>query len=201
MSHGVKLVVIGDAGVGKTSILNRAVHDEFSETTQPTTSEFIRWRFTSSDQRQTEPIQFEIWDTAGQEKFRALTKTYFRNARAILMVFDATNPKTQQELNWYHDMIHENCTGGSYAVGLVGNKSDLAKDANPGALDELQKLHQADFALYCSARTGENIGNIFEEFLKTDPVQRVFRPTTEPNLTEPNLTPNGKKHKNCCKGS
>jgi small GTP-binding protein len=196
MKPAVKLVVVGDTYVGKTSILDRALKDQFDDSPQPTTAVFTTWAFNTSDAdlSRLNPIQFEIWDTAGQERFRSLSAAYFRGASAILMVFDLTRPETAKELESFRAKIADSCEAGKFALGLVGNKNDLDHNITPAIMSQFQEENKADFALMCSARTNENIPSIFEEFLNTTPIRELLTQTSGQKAPQPAA----KSEKTCC---
>jgi len=83
-----KLVFIGDQSVGKTSIINRYVNDEYNMTNQPTVGiDFV----SKTIQMENKAIRLQLWDTAGQERFRSLIPGYLRDSHAIILVFDLTS--------------------------------------------------------------------------------------------------------------
>lgn len=116
-----KVVIVGDAGSGKTSILNRYVFDKWS-TNMPTTIGIEYTHKEIDDQ-----TELTIWDTAGQERFQAISSTIYRGAHAIMFVYDVSRPSTFQNLeNWYRQYWAYGNTQTSVAM-LVGNKVDLEK--------------------------------------------------------------------------
>jgi small GTP-binding protein len=155
-----KVVGVGSAGVGKTSIIKYSISQEVSMDTSPTIGTGFFKLTLDSDTR---PLTFEIWDTAGQERFRALTRSFFKGAHAGLFVFDLTNPDTLRELDFYAENLRDVCGPGCAVIGLIGHKADLAAEHRvPRALIEehRERLHAA-FFLETSAWTGEGIAQIF----------------------------------------
>ena len=95
-----KVVLIGEEGVGKTSIINRCISDNFSSSLSPTPgASFTAKTVFIKDYNQS--IKFEIWDTAGQEKYRALAKVFYKNAAVCILVYDIINKKSFDELKNY----------------------------------------------------------------------------------------------------
>ena len=95
-----KVVLIGESGVGKTSIINRYTHNKFSEVETATPgASFIAKTIFLQDYNQS--IKFEIWDTAGQEKYRALAQVFYKNAAVCVLVYDITRKKSFEELKNY----------------------------------------------------------------------------------------------------
>ena len=95
-----KVVLIGESGVGKTSIINRYISDTFSTVLTATPgASFTTKTVFLEDFNQS--IKFEIWDTAGQEKYRALAKVFYKNAAVCILVYDITRKKSFEELKNY----------------------------------------------------------------------------------------------------
>ncbi len=108
-----KIVLLGESTVGKSSILTRLTNDTFSEITVSTFTEF----FTEKEiEIKGEPIKFQIWDTAGQEKFRSIAKNYYVGCVGAILVYDITNRKTFEQVNdyWYKSIIEYNPNIGMY---------------------------------------------------------------------------------------
>ena len=108
-----KVVFIGEAGVGKTSIIQRFIKNTFSSSTSSTTGAiFIEKEMYFEDINQ--KIKFELWDTAGQEKYRALAKIFYNNASVCIMVYDITSKKSFDELkNYWAENIKNNISENS----------------------------------------------------------------------------------------
>ncbi len=95
-----KVVLIGESGVGKTSIINRYTHNKFNESETITIgASFIAKTILLQDYNQS--IKFEIWDTAGQEKYRALAKVFYKNAAVCVLVYDITRKNSFEALKNY----------------------------------------------------------------------------------------------------
>ena len=100
-----KVVLVGESGVGKTSIINRYVENYFNPNSESTTGASFASKIVTFDKFQ-KSIKFEIWDTAGQEKYRALTKIFFKNAAIAILVYDITIPDSFYELkNFWYDQV------------------------------------------------------------------------------------------------
>ena len=103
-----KVVLIGESGVGKTSIISRYIQNQFSAVLMSTTgASFATKTIYLEEQKQS--IKFEIWDTAGQERYRALAKVFYKNAAACILVYDITRRTSFKELkNYWIKEIKEN---------------------------------------------------------------------------------------------
>lgn len=116
-----KIVLLGDSYVGKTSIAIRFSKDEFSANTGSTVGAVF---FTHTVEKENKKIQFDIWDTAGQEKFRTLGVLYYRTAKGALVVYDITQ---KESFDWAKDWVAELNENAEVdiVIALVGNKSDM----------------------------------------------------------------------------
>ena len=102
-----KVIVVGESGVGKTSIMNRLIKDNFTEDITPSSSAIYAEKIIKLDKFKGKVLQFGIWDTVGQEKFRSVTKSYFRKATAAIIVYDITKKHSFEEIKnfWYNHVI------------------------------------------------------------------------------------------------
>ena len=103
-----KVILVGESGVGKTCIIVRFVSEEYKEETISTTGASYASKIMEfSDYKKS--IQFQIWDTAGQEKYRGLTKLFYKDARIVILVYDMTRRKSFDEIkNYWYNQIKEN---------------------------------------------------------------------------------------------
>ncbi|KAF1816498.1 ras-domain-containing protein [Eremomyces bilateralis CBS 781.70] len=125
-SSSVKLVLLGEAAVGKSSLVMRFVNNDFQENKEPTIGAAFLTQKCNLPNR---TIKFEIWDTAGQERFASLAPMYYRNAQAALVVYDITKPQSLTKAqHWVAELQRQASPG--IVIALVGNKADLA---SPGS--------------------------------------------------------------------
>jgi small GTP-binding protein len=122
--ESVKVVLLGESGVGKTSIINQFITNKFN----PRISTSVSAQFISKTINFPEfekSIKFDIWDTVGQEKYRSLTKIFYKDARVILLVYDITKEISFSALKdyWYKEVI--NTVDDDPLLVLVANKTDL----------------------------------------------------------------------------
>ncbi|KAF2894291.1 hypothetical protein ILUMI_11883 [Ignelater luminosus] len=117
--HLFKLLIIGDSGVGKSSLLLRFADNTFSGSYITTIGVDFKIRTVSIDGQR---IKLQIWDTAGQERFRTITSTYYRGTHGVIVVYDVTNGESFANVKrWLHE-IEQNCDVVNRI--LVGNKND-----------------------------------------------------------------------------
>jgi small GTP-binding protein len=103
-----KVILVGESGVGKTCIIVRFVSEEYKEETISTTGASYASKIMEfKDYKKS--IQFQIWDTAGQEKYRGLTKLFYKDAKIVILVYDMTRRKSFDEIkNYWYNQIKEN---------------------------------------------------------------------------------------------
>lgn len=161
--HLFKLLIIGDSGVGKSSILLRFTEDDFEEDQPCTIGVDFKVKMIEFANKK---LNLTIWDTAGQEKFRSLTSSYYRGTQGIILVYDVTNRKSFEHLELWLGEIEMYTTNEDVVKLLVGNKIDRPDR-------EVSKEEGAEFArskamvfIECSAKTRLGIQQTFEELVQ-----------------------------------
>ena len=155
-----KVVLVGESGVGKTSIITQFIDQTFQEDQQSTTGGTFSTKSVVCDNGKT--LKFEIWDTAGQERYRALTKMFYKDANAAVLVYDITRKDSFEEIqNYWSNQIKESSPPG-IILAVAANKSDLIDHE---AVDEEQ-----------ARKFAEDLGAIFVSTTATqiDPVNDLF---------------------------
>jgi Ras-related protein Rab-18 len=159
-----KILLAGDSGVGKTSLLLSFTDDTFAENQRSTIGVDLKIKNVQVNGKM---IKGSFWDTAGQERFRTLTSAYYRGAQGIILVYDITSKRTFDHLtNWLKE-IEQYSTNQDVIMILVGNKLDLAElrmvSKEQGML--FAREHSMMF-IEASAKTQEGVKQAFEELLQ-----------------------------------
>tara|TARA_Y200000002_G_scaffold382321_1_gene398976 strand:- start:2922 stop:3563 length:642 start_codon:yes stop_codon:yes gene_type:complete len=132
-----KIVIIGESGSGKSSLLLRYTRDIFNNYYEPTIGvDFATKQLDIPSNGEHIPIKLQIWDTAGQERFSAITKSYYRNTCGVIVVFDLTSLESFYSIPKWITNIKNNCDS-TVQIILIGNKADLTNDI-------VVKKHQID---------------------------------------------------------
>lgn len=154
-----KIVVIGAAGSGKTAIVDQLIDKKFSEKPKTTVGvDYRPYRLKNGAFL----TQLELWDTAGQENYKAIAKTYFRNAVGCVLVFDVTSQASFDELSMWLQTYKELADPASVIL-LVGNKTDLEKERVISAETAENFAKEKDLEYYeTSAVSGQNIQEVFD---------------------------------------
>lgn len=153
--ESVKIIMLGDAGVGKTSLLSRFVEERFVDGQEALRGQDVLVKIV---QQQNNRIRLQLWDTGGQERFRSVTSSYYRGAAGIVLVFDLTDRLTYHELSvWYNDIIRY---ADAVSVMVIGNKLDLPRavesfDSRKWALERGFMYEEA------SASSGQGVETAF----------------------------------------
>ncbi|KAM7402437.1 hypothetical protein PAMP_017679 [Pampus punctatissimus] len=163
----LKVCLLGDTGVGKSSIVWRFVEDSFDPNINPTIGASF---MTKTVQYQNELHKFLIWDTAGQERFRALAPMYYRGSAAAIIVYDITKEESFQTLkNWVKELRQHGPP--NIVVAIAGNKCDLS-DAREVSEKDAKDYADSIHAVFVetSAKNAININEVFIEISKRIPV-------------------------------
>jgi Ras-related protein Rab-1A len=119
-----KLLLIGDSGVGKSSLLTRFTESVFSDSYMSTIGVDFKIQTLMIDDK---IVKLQIWDTAGQERFRTITSSYYRGAHGICIVYDTTDVNSFNNINIWLKEINNHCSE-KVCIMLIGNKIDLKEE-------------------------------------------------------------------------
>ena len=154
----LKYIIIGNSSVGKSCITMRYIHESFAEEFTST----IGVEYGSKNITINEKIyKIQIWDTAGQENFRSITRAYYKNSICACIVYDITNRKSFEDVKlWLEDCKSQSPR--NILLVLIGNKIDL-EDKREVSFEEGEKFAKENNMMFLetSAKNGDNIENIF----------------------------------------
>ena len=155
-----KIIIIGDAAVGKSNILTRYSKNEFSENTKSTVGvelgvKFIKVKGINA--------KIQIWDTAGQARYRSITSSYYKGSHGCFIVYDITNESSFDNVEKWYEYVQKEA-GKNISIILVGNKCDLENERKITKEKGQEKAKNLQCAFFeTSALSGVNISEIFEE--------------------------------------
>ena len=165
--ESIKVVLVGESGVGKTSIISQFTSKKFDPHRETSLSaQFISKTVSFDDLGK--QIKFDIWDTVGQEKYRSLAKIFYKDARVIVFVYDITTEYSFNELkNYWYEETKAN-SDGNPILAVVGNKIDLYNDQKVSN-NEGKEFAEKIGAIFqtTSALSDSGITNLFENIGKT----------------------------------
>ena len=179
------VILVGDMGVGKSSLMSQYIKKEFPESPLPTIA--IEFATKIIKIKEGGYVKAQIWDTAGQEKYKSITSHHYRKAVGALLVYDVTRRITFENcIKWYKEL--KSFTDQECVICIVGNKLDLI-EGNPKrrevSIQEGKKFAKDNKTLFfeTSARKNSNVVECFEELLQQIYNTRRKNPGNE-NLTE-----------------
>ena len=155
----VKVVLVGDSGVGKTNIMSKYLKNQFREDSKATVGvEFGSKQFTVENHQ----IKAQIWDTAGQERYKAITSAYYKGAKGAFVVYDITRKNTFETVNkWVSDISA--AADKKITLILIGNKNDLEDQRQVTKEMGEEKAKELGLAfMETSACSGENLDKAFQ---------------------------------------
>ena len=191
----VKVILLGETGVGKTSIINRFITNEFiTEDTITLGSSF----FTKEIKKQNINYTLKIWDTTGQEKFHSVTNLFIKGSNIIILVYSVNSLNSFEELNYWYKSLKRNLEGDNHILAIVGNKIDLKNEVVISE-DEGKKFAEnknAVFKLVSAKEDPKGINKLFDKLLE-ELSQIDFESRTESYIIKKKSIKKKKKQK-CC---
>ena len=155
----LKYIIIGDAAVGKSNLLLRFSQDDFKSEYQLTIGVEFGAKNLDIDNKK---YRLQIWDTAGQENYRSITRAYYKNSVCAILVYDITNRDSFEHISsWIEDCLAQSPK--TVFMVLVGNKSDLSEKRKVSVEEGQQMARNHNLLFFeSSAKTGDNVDRIFE---------------------------------------
>ena len=199
--YKIKIIVVGDSGVGKTNLINRFASDKFDTNSKATIGVEFVYKTLKINK---EVIKVEVWDTAGQERYRAITSSYYKGAKGAIIVYDITNEDSFNNVeSWMNEVTKKGKTDMQFL--LVGNKKDLINDRKVTEQKGIDKAKELNMNLFeASALEKTNVNEAFNYLVK----EIYLNIRKEKNINTNNdekigqrgiaLNTNKKKRKKCC---
>ena len=200
----VKITLLGSSGVGKTCIIKRYTEGGFDENSQSTSGASYSQKPLVIENKH---IQLDLWDTAGQEKYRSLGRHFYKDAYIVCLVYDITNSKSFEELKskWYNDL--KTFGEKNNILAVVGSKSDCYENEVVKE-EEAREYANSIGAVFMltSAKNGDNIDLLFDTLVRkylgpefTKKVQEMKKDKGEViKVTKSNGNEKDRKKKRCC---
>ncbi len=165
-----KVIVIGEGGVGKTTLLHRSVSNIFVDSTKMTIgTDFFMKKIEITDEKNVNQIILLLWDFAGQERFRFVLSSYLKGAKGVILCFDLTRASTLQKLYEWIDLLKEGDIWDKPDIPffLVGTKSDLVASTptaiTPDQVDLFRKEFNIDLYFETSALDTNGVSDLFNQ--------------------------------------
>lgn len=200
----LKIILSGNVAVGKTSIIERYINGSFQEKYNSTIQAEYKTKIINEDENTS--LRLNIWDTAGQEKFKSITRQFYRDSHGAIIVFDLTKKDTFDDVNnWIKEIKNNGNT--DTVIMVLGNKSDLINEREVLEEDIKNMLNDKFVYFDVSAKEGNNISLAFDT-LKKNILENLKNKIFNDNFNDPKVTKrkldkdikheNKNKSKRCC---
>ena len=209
--HPIKIILIGESGVGKTNLIQVAIGNPFQNEFEPTiSSSYHEGDITFNNKK----YYYELWDTAGQEVYRSLNKMFIKESKIVLVVFAVNDRKSYEQINFWIKYAKESLEEHSFIMALVGNKSDLYMEQQIPD-EEIKKMAEAlNIKIKITSAMDDAVGfkkfmeQLIKDYITNIGLQLDYKKTfclkseKEEEIEEGNNngigTGNVKHKKNCC---
>jgi small GTP-binding protein len=163
----IKIILLGNSGVGKTSIINRYINNKF----EPQNDTTLGSSFCTKEIIKDGIIyKLNLWDTTGQEKYHSITNLFIKGSNIVILVYSIDSLSSFEGLNYWYQSLKDNLVGNQYVLSIVGSKSDLIKDEEEVVTEEEGRRYAKDldaiFRLVSSKEDPEGIINLFDRLLE-----------------------------------
>ena len=192
----IKILLIGDSGVGKTNFIHRFTEGKFNPLYVTTVGLDFKSKIIQLPKLK-KIVKLQIWDTAGQERYMAINKNLFQKVEGIIIMYDLSNRNSFENINKWLNMAMQATS--NKTMMLVGNKLDLVKDNRYVSEKEREELAKSNHILFCegSGCSGENVDKIFTAIAEKI-CQRLMDDKSEDLNNNINLNKEPKKEKKKC---
>lgn len=192
----LKIMVVGESLVGKTSLIRRYTKNKFGGDYLATIGIDFQFKYLDINGKK---VKVELWDTAGQERFKSIAKTYFQSSDGLLIVYDITCRNSFSKLDDWFEQIRLNAPENSKLM-LVGNKKDIEKKREVSMEEGLNFANQNNVKFYeTSAKDGTNVNSVFEllaqEIISDEEIIKTRNKRSSQVLKKKNIKP---EKKACC---
>ena len=191
----IKVILLGEMGVGKTCIINRFITNEFNKEIPITLAASY---LTKEIKKQNIKYKLKIWDTTGQEKYHSVTNLFIKGSNIIILVYSIDSINSFEKLNYWYESFKKNIEDDNYILAVVGNKSDLISEMNVSEEEgkKFAEEKEAIFKLISAKVDPIGINDLFDKLLE-ELSQIDFESRTESYFIEKKKVKKKKKQK-CC---
>ena len=161
---GVKIILLGESGVGKTSIINRYLNDEFASDSLSTLGSYTSKKEITKNKTK---YLLDIWDTSGQEQYHSITNLFINGSDIVILVYSIDSKTSFTGLNFWYNSVKEKLGNDNYILAIVGSKSDLALEEQVSEEEgkKFAKEKNAKFKLVSAKMDVKGINNFFDSLL------------------------------------
>ena len=190
----IKIIVLGNSGVGKTSIINNYIFNKFNPDIETTFANSLSSKVIKKGKIK---YKLNIWDTIGQEKYHSITNLFIKGANAVILVYSIDSLSSFEGLNFWYESTKEYLPENNYILFIVGSKSDLFEEevVSEEEAKNFAEKRDALFKLVSSKIDPEGINNLFETILEESIKKKIIKPNDSFVIKNKKQI---KKQKNCC---
>ena len=192
----LKIILLGDVGVGKTNIISRYISGDFNQSLNPTVgSSFGEKKI----KKEGVTYLLKVWDTVGQERYNSITKLFVQGSHIIILVYSIDNLQSFQKLDFWLTFIRENLKDGKYILALIANKRDLFENELVTKEEGEKYAEQMDakFALLSAKYDQQTIINFFETLLD-EYIAKFGKDFDDTTIIVQKKSNTSNKKKQCC---
>ena len=191
----IKVILLGESGVGKSSIISRYINNEFTEHSQSTLGSNF---YVKEINKENTIYKLNIWDTSGQERYHSITNLFLKGSSIIILVYAINSRSSFKGLEYWYNTINEYLSGENHILAIVGNKSDLLDDEVISEEEgkKYAKEKNAIFKLVSAKSFPEGIFQLFQTVF--DELLKNNYDLTVQSIAITKRNPRIKKKKKCC---
>ena len=193
----VKIILLGESGVGKTCIINRYINNDYN----PETPSTLGSAFASREIKKGNIIyNVNVWDTTGQEKYHSVTNLFIKGSHIVLLVYSIESLSSFEGLKYWYSNVTNKLEGDNYVLAIVGSKCDLIGEeaVTEGEGKKFAKEKNAKFFLVSAKEDQKGINKMFEILLDDLINTNNLESRMESHIITPNSNKNNKKKKSFC---
>ena len=191
----IKVILLGESGVGKSSIISRYINNEFTEHSQSTLGSNF---YVKEINKENTIYKLNIWDTSGQERYHSITNLFLKGSSIIILVYAINSRSSFKGLEYWYNTINEYLSAENYILAIVGNKSDLLDDEVISEEEGKKYANEknAIFKLVSAKSFPEGIFQLFQTVF--DELLKNNYDLTVQSIAITKRNPRIKKKKKCC---
>ena len=197
----VKVILLGDSGVGKSCIINRYINNAYDPNIESTLGSNA---CTKLVEKKSISYILNLWDTTGQEKYHSITNLFIKGSNIVILVYSINSLSSFEGLDFWYKSVQEKLEGENYVLAVVGSKSDLIEEEEEVVSEEeakkFAKEKNAIFKLVSSKEDPEGINNLFDTLLD-ELIKNDYLTENKSYVINRRNHRDGKKEKkkkNCC---
>ena len=189
----LKVILLGEPGVGKTNIISRYLSGSFNQSSNPTIGSTFGEKIIK---KEGVTYSLKVWDTTGQERYNSITKLFVKGSHIVILVYSIDNLQTFEKINFWYNYIKEELQEGKYILGILGNKRDLYEFEVVSEEDgkKLAQKKNAVFGLVSAKIDINGIINYFDTILE----EYISKFGNIPDETTIRIEEGGTGNKKCC---